>query len=173
MLYWGPVTTGVKNLIRSRIKELFDIKRLIISVFNGTIRVHRENGLSRQLDRIFRAISEALQKGVYLHLPLKSKTAINQKGRNTKAIYTLQRIFSCYPVQYEHLYCGYVTLHYKSKRNIRWFVLPARTSLLSVTTNLRQTVHPSLSGIFLLPHYLPPRGWGGGYPAQWPIGGSA
>ena len=32
MLYWGPVTTGVKNLIRCRIKELFDIKRLIISV---------------------------------------------------------------------------------------------------------------------------------------------
>ena len=51
MLYWGPVTTEVKNLIRCRIKELFDIKRLIISVFNGTIRVHRElNGLSRWLD---------------------------------------------------------------------------------------------------------------------------
>ena len=42
MLYWVPVTTGVKNLIRCRIKELFDIKRLIISVFSGTIRVHRE-----------------------------------------------------------------------------------------------------------------------------------
>ena len=40
MLYWVPVTTAVKNLIRCRIKELFDIKRLIISVFNGTIRVH-------------------------------------------------------------------------------------------------------------------------------------
>ena len=50
MLYWGPVTTAVKNLIRCRIKELFDIKRLIISVFSGTIRVHRENGLSRWLD---------------------------------------------------------------------------------------------------------------------------
>ena len=60
MLYWVPVTTAVKNLIRCRIKELFDIKQLIISVFNGTIRVHRENGLSRWLDRIFRAISEAL-----------------------------------------------------------------------------------------------------------------
>ena len=61
MLYWGPVTTGVKNLIRCRIKELFDIKRLIISVFSGTIRVHRElNELSRWLDRIFRAISDAL-----------------------------------------------------------------------------------------------------------------
>ena len=61
MLYWGPVTTAVKNLIRRRIKELFDIKRLIISVFSGTIRVHRElNGRSRWLDRIFRAISEAL-----------------------------------------------------------------------------------------------------------------
>ena len=60
MLYWGPVTTAVKNLIRCRIKELFDIKRLIISVFNGTIRVHRElNGLSRWLDRIFKGISEA------------------------------------------------------------------------------------------------------------------
>ena len=43
MLYWVPVTTGVKNLIRCRIKELFDIKRLIISVFNGTIRVHRDS----------------------------------------------------------------------------------------------------------------------------------
>ena len=51
MLYWVPVTTAVKNLIRCRIKELFDIKGLIISVFNGTIRVHRElNGLSRWLD---------------------------------------------------------------------------------------------------------------------------
>ena len=60
MLYWGPVTTAVKNLIRCRIKELFDINRLIISVFNGTIRVHQEHGLSRWLDRIFRAISEAL-----------------------------------------------------------------------------------------------------------------
>ena len=61
MLYWDHVTTEVKNLIRCRIKELFDIKRLIISVFNGTIRVHRElNGLSRWLDRIFRAIPEAL-----------------------------------------------------------------------------------------------------------------
>ena len=61
MLYWVPVTTGVKNLIRCCIKELFDIKRLIISVFNGTIRVNRElNGLSRWLDRIFRAISDAL-----------------------------------------------------------------------------------------------------------------
>ena len=61
MLYWVPVTTGVKNLIRCRIKELFDIKQLIISVFNGTIRVHRElNGVSRWLDSIFRAISEAL-----------------------------------------------------------------------------------------------------------------
>ena len=26
MLYWVPVTTGVKNLIRCRIKELFDKK---------------------------------------------------------------------------------------------------------------------------------------------------
>ena len=43
MLYWVPVTTAVKNLIRCRIKELFDIKRLIISVFNGTIRVHRDS----------------------------------------------------------------------------------------------------------------------------------
>ena len=60
MLYWGPVTTAVKNLICCRIKELFDIKGLIISVFNGTIRVHRElNGLSRWLDRIFKGISEA------------------------------------------------------------------------------------------------------------------
>ena len=60
MLYWVSVTTAVKNLIRCRIKELFDIKRLTISVFSGTIRVHRENGLSRWLDRIFRAIPEAL-----------------------------------------------------------------------------------------------------------------
>ena len=61
MWYWVPVTTAVKNLIRCCIKELFDIKRLIISVFSGTIRVHRElNELSRWLDRIFRAISEAL-----------------------------------------------------------------------------------------------------------------
>ena len=61
MWYWVPVTTAVKNLIRCRIKELFDIKRLIISVFSGTIRVHRElNELSRWLDRIFRAISDAL-----------------------------------------------------------------------------------------------------------------
>ena len=61
MWYWVPVTTAVKNIIRCRIKELFDIKRLIISVFNGTIRVHRErNGLSRWLDRIFRAISDAI-----------------------------------------------------------------------------------------------------------------
>ena len=61
MLYWVPVTTAVKNLIPCCIKELFDIKRLIISVFSGTIRVHRElNELSRWLDRIFRAISDAL-----------------------------------------------------------------------------------------------------------------
>ena len=61
MWYWVPVTTAVKNLIRCCIKELFDIKRLIISVFSGTIRVHRElNELSRWLDRIFRAISDAL-----------------------------------------------------------------------------------------------------------------
>ena len=61
MWYWVPVTTAVKNLIRCCIKELFDIKRLIISVFSGTIRVHRElNELSRWLDRIFGAISDAL-----------------------------------------------------------------------------------------------------------------
>ena len=80
-------------------------------------------------------------------------------------MYTLQRIFPCYPVQYEHLYCGYVTLSPPQvKRNIRWFVSLARTSLLLVATNLRQTVHPSLSGIFLLPHYLPLWGGGGGIP---------
>ena len=54
MLYWVPVTTAVKNLIRCRIKELFDINRLIISVFNGTIRVHRElNGLSTEFSGQF------------------------------------------------------------------------------------------------------------------------
>ena len=63
MLYWGPVTTAVKNLIRCRIKELFDIKRLIISVFSGTIRVHRElNGRSRWLDRIFRKFPKHFRK---------------------------------------------------------------------------------------------------------------
>ena len=43
MWYWVPVTTAAKNLIRCCIKELFDIKRLIISVFSGTIRVHRDS----------------------------------------------------------------------------------------------------------------------------------
>ena len=62
MLYWVPVTTGVKNLIRCRIKELFDIKRLIISVFNGTIRVHRDSqgGLTEfwgQFPKHFRKVS--------------------------------------------------------------------------------------------------------------------
>ena len=42
MLYWCHVTTVVKNLIRCRIKELFDTNRLIISVFNGTIRIQRK-----------------------------------------------------------------------------------------------------------------------------------
>ena len=37
-----------KNLIRCRIKELFDIKRLIISVFNGTIRIQREIKMDSQ-----------------------------------------------------------------------------------------------------------------------------
>ena len=32
---------------------------------------------------------------------------------------------------------------------------------MSVTTNLRWTVHPLLSGMFLLPHYLPLGGGGG------------
>ena len=37
-----------KKLIRCRIKELFDIKRLIISVFNGTLRIQREIKMDSQ-----------------------------------------------------------------------------------------------------------------------------
>ena len=62
MLYWVPVTTGVKNLIRCRIKELFDIKRLIISVFNGTIRIQRKIKMDSQggSTEFSKEISEAL-----------------------------------------------------------------------------------------------------------------
>ena len=49
MLYWDPVTTGEKSHSLSH-KGAVRYKTTLISVSNGTIRVHRENGLSRWLD---------------------------------------------------------------------------------------------------------------------------
>ena len=81
-----------KNLIRCRIKELFDITQLIIigvQRYNKspprkwTLKVARLNFQGNFRSTLERCLPTCVS------FTFKSKTAINQKGLNTKAIYTL------------------------------------------------------------------------------------